>query len=441
MGTQAASMSSPCCLSILFVLLFVAAATCETLEGTHRTCLQGREHQVHYNVKMVNSSSGGPAIYDVDTFSGLKRIDCDADRIKIVWHDQIHSSAFWIKVKAFGAFLVGSSCPLPINETKKGFLLRRVTRSDLSGQAVIIYTVPASYDQIYEDADISYQPTGISCDSKSGLEASKRICVGVNTDDTCEKAARTLPIYANDVISLACTDCFVGLRADVFFALKIKGFVLQSLKAGFRQVGIQQRLQLDMHASKSWSAGVDRSVAIVPNFNLIDFKIGPVPFVVWFETPLHILADASLSTSASASAGLLANFSVGDYYVSWDPKNHWTHVKPAPATDLIPSVSGSADFAGSASLTLAPTFRLHANKLFTYELGLTPNLHFDVSGSASSREVCEATTYDVSLASHASLHLNIDWANVRYDKEWGPKTLWEKKGNVSQVCSQPDLRQ
>merc|ERR1711871_335516 len=145
------------------------------LEGAVTTCLQGREHRVSYNVVHTTSA----AVYDIDTFTALEKVECNVDQsaLKIVWHDEIHSTAFWAKVKTFGAFLTGSSCPLPISDQKKGFVLRRVTSSRLDGQALYISTVPAGYDEIYEDADIEHEPTGSNCGITTRSGADKRVCV------------------------------------------------------------------------------------------------------------------------------------------------------------------------------------------------------------------------------------------------------------------------
>jgi len=120
--------------------------------------------------------------------------------------------------------------------------------------------------------------------------------------------------------------------------------------------------------------------------------------------------------------------------VSWDPDSHWQHAMPTPQVTWTPSVSGSASFDGTAAFTFAPSISLHANQLFTYTVALTPNLHMEVQGDASTRQLCETTSYDVALTSEAELHLNIDWLHVHDDKTWGPKTIWATKGDLSQTC-------
>ena len=196
---------------------------------------------------------------------------------------------YYTAFKNVGAFLVGANsngCQLPTLQAKQGFLLRRVTGATMasgnsSTKLLTIQTVPAAYDEIYQDATIQYEPTSENCvsDSEQLMQkvqknVSTSVCIGINQGLDCGgTAAGPIPLYENDIISLVCSDCFVSLQAGIFFDLQIKGFKLVSLKAGFRQVGIQQKIQVDMAAKKSWSAGVDKELHLAPPTTLISFKI------------------------------------------------------------------------------------------------------------------------------------------------------------------------
>lgn len=414
------------------------------LEGSHLTCLGQREHKVSYNVTHAALKSGGPSIEDIDSMPDLKEVKCNVDEssLQIVFHDEIHSSTYYAKFKTFGAFLVGGDkhgCPLPLDQIQKGFLLRRVTGASLAGQFLTVNTVPAAYDEIYEDATIKYEPTNNDCsiseEHDADADADKRVCIGINQGPECGAAKGPITLYKNYFISLICKDCFVALRADVFFHLEIKGFKLEKLQAGFKQIDLQQNINLEMDAQKSWSTGVDKDIAVAPPTTLISFKIGSVPFVVWFEAPLHVTADASLQATATASAGIAANYSIGDYYVSWDSDNAWQHVKPSPQLAITPTVTGAAGFQGSATLSVVPSFTMHANKLFTYTLTLTPDVQMSVTGDAAKEQICEQGSYNAALSSQAELKLNIDWAKVHVDKQYGPTTIWSKQGTIAQHCA------
>ena len=110
------------------------------MAGQHDVCVAGRAHRVTYDVNHVTDSSGQPSIYDVDTFSALKSVECNVDEssLKIIWHDEIHSSAFYLKVKTFGAYLVGSSCPMPVKEVKKVCCISGFSRAAFRGLPAVV---------------------------------------------------------------------------------------------------------------------------------------------------------------------------------------------------------------------------------------------------------------------------------------------------------------
>lgn len=402
--------------------------------GTDSFCLSGRKHTMRYNTTL-RSDHG---IYELDSFHGLKDLNCDNDgsRLKIVFHDEIHSTALWVKFKTGNAYLTGGEkhgCPIEGDATK-GFLLRRVNAAKLDGQAVYVETSLAQYDEIYSDADITY---GSMAHPECAVGADKPVCVGVNTDASCQAAKAPLPVYSNADISLTCDNCFAGLGLDVVFDIKIKGFQLQSLQGGFQNISVNSALDLDMHATKAWSAGIDKDMTLPAggqSHPVVSFKIGPVPFIFWFEAKQHIKGDAQLQATADAKAGVAMQYAIGDAYISWDPDKKWQHHNPTPALNFHPSISGSAQFQGTAALHVTPSVGLHVNQLLSYTLTLDPGVNMQVQGDTTSKKICETVDYSVNLASEAELHLNIGWAHVHQDRQWGPTTIWQKQGTLSQAC-------
>lgn len=59
-----------------------------------------------------------------------------------------------------------------------------------------------------------------------------------------------------------------------------------------------------MQAEASWSAGIDKTYAVVPSSTFIDFAIGPIPFKVTFEVPLTIQANAMMHAIAEVEFGV-----------------------------------------------------------------------------------------------------------------------------------------
>lgn len=416
-------------------LLLVCSAVLARETGTHQFCAGGRLHSLAYDTQLAVDSD---SIVEVDSLSGLKDLQCDVDgsQLKIIFHDEIHSTALWAKIKLGNVYLTGGEehgCPLKVDQAK-GFLLRRVNTASLDGQAVNVQTSQAQYDEIYEDASIKYGSS--KSDECLAAQADKQICVGVNADPTCTQAAAPIPVYTNGLITLTCDNCFAGISLDVFFDIKIKGFQLNSIEGGFRNITAESQLDLNLLATKSWSAGIDKTLPIAGGENnpIVSFKLGSVPFIFWFEVNQQITGDATLQTTAQASAGVKAQYNIGDSYVSWDPDNHWQTHKPDPQLVLTPSVSGSASFSGQADFRLTPSLKLHVNQLFSYTLQINPGMNMNIQGDTSSKQICESVAYDVELTSQADLHLNINWANIHDDMTWGPKSIWAKNGTVSQVC-------
>ena len=63
----------------------------------------------------------------------------------------------------------------------------------------------AQYDEIYEDASITYGSSQNHPDCLGGDHGGdKPVCVGVNTDPTsaCNQAAKPLPVYSNGIVTL-----------------------------------------------------------------------------------------------------------------------------------------------------------------------------------------------------------------------------------------------
>lgn len=400
--------------------------------GQDSFCLGGRKHNLRYNTTL-RSDHG---IYEIDSFSGLKDLNCDNDgsRLKITFHDEVHSTALWLKFKTGNAFLTGGDkhgCPMA-SDPSKGFLLRRVNAAQLNGQQVIVSTSYAQYDEIYSDADISYG----SMVHADCIETDKPVCVGVNTDTTCKSAKAPLPVYSNSMITLTCDNCFAALAMDVVFDIKIHDFQLQSLQGGFKNISVNSALDIDMQATKSWSAGVDKDMTLAGGVSnpVVSFKIGPVPFIFWFEAKQHIKGDAQLQATAEAKAGVTMQYAIGDSYISWDPENKWQHHKPSPTLLFNHAISGSAQFQGTAGLSVIPSVALHVNQLYSYTLTLDPSVNMQIQGDTANKKICETVDYGVNLATESELHLNIGWAHVHQDRQWGPSVIWQNNGTLSNAC-------
>lgn len=266
----------------------------------------------------------------------------------------------------------------------------------------------------------------------------KKICIGVNAGTDCTAAKEPLSVYSNDHISISCDNCFAGFTTDVFVAFEMQEGFLQRLEGGFRETAVNAALDLKLQAQASWSAGVDKAIfhADDQGSPFLSFKVGPIPFMLWFEANAQMKADVSLLATAQANAGVLMKYDMGDNYVTWDHVNHWQHVQTSPNLTFTPTVSGSAQFHGHGDVSLIPSVSLHLDKVFTTSLTLTPVINLDVNGQAdikSGAKLCESVDYSVDLAAKAEMHIDMLFHLIHADKTF-TKDLWRKSGTLSKAC-------
>jgi hypothetical protein len=423
------------------VALLISAACVATasasglIKGVDQLCINGKEHLLEYNAKRGDESVH---IYNLDDIDHVSGVTCDIDgsKLGVEFTHAVYMLEYFAKWEFGKAYLVGGSkwgCPLN-GDPKTGLVLRYVNAASVHGShkhSLKVSTTAAQYDQIYESATIALNPTGQACELEK--DHSKDICLGLNTDD-CKTAAANIPIYSNKYLTIDCDDCFAAFDANVFFNLEIGDWELQKLAAGFRNITLTADVDLHIKATNQWSTGVDKVLPIVPKTPLITFRVGSVPFVVWFDIPVEVKADAMLLATAEAYAGVKAEWNVGDLYIQWDPTNHWTHVTPKPIATFTPTISGHADFHATADFSLVPTFELHAEQLFTYTVTVDPEFNLDIKGDTTTKQLCENAAYSASITTFAELKLNINLLNIHIDKKWGPEIVWSKQGQLSQAC-------
>ena len=286
----------------------------------------------------------------------LSGVTCDIDhtRIKLHFTSEVYSAEWLVKFHDLtDHYLIGGlkwDCPM-VDATRGGLIIRRVIGAGLSGNYITVTAAEAMYDEIYESADISFNTAGACSEDDAnalGKEVDKDVCVGWNSDCT-SGAKATIPLFSNKATTLACDDCFVDFHVDVFIDVSIRGFEVQNLSAGFRNMYANGSLALGAIAKANWNTGVDKTINLVPQTNLINFKVGPVPFLIYFDMPVQITTDVSFNTDADAKFGAALNLQLGDAYVNWTPDKHWSHTKPTPQMSFTPTLT--PDCPGSGPVT------------------------------------------------------------------------------------------
>lgn len=303
-----------------------------------------------------------------------------------------------------------------------GLILRRVIGAEYDHlDTLTVRTSLAKYDEIYETADIIFATDG-ACDADAvSSRKDKEVCAGFNTDcsDPANPAsAEALPLFKNSFLDIACTNCFAAFDADVFIEVHIRGFEVVNASAGLRNVVAKAATVVDAQAEARWSTAMDKTPDVLRKTNLIDFKIGPVPFLIWVEVPAHLMASLQFNAAAEASFGATMEWDFGDAYVSWDPQTHWRQTKPAPKLTFTPQLATSASLDLVAELTVAPTLEAHFDSILTYTMAVKPTITAEVKGSESGKNVCLTSSYNVDVTSTVDLDINIPWANIKKDRTW-----------------------
>lgn len=301
---------------------------------------------------------------------------------------------------------------------------RRVTAWNvIDATSVTLRLTPTRLDELLQNASITLEKVG-SC----GSNADATICVGYNTAN-CETASSSIPIYSNKYLSVTCSNCFVGWVADIFLALEIKLFHLETLSAGLRNMHVNGGLVFSANAQYSWSLAYDKTLPLVKPTTVVKFNIGPIPIDIWFEVPVELQLDMSFMASASAKLGATADWNIGDAFVSWASGSGWSKVTPHPQLSWTPVLSGAAQFDASATAALLPSLIAHFDNVFTFTVSLSPTLHMEVSGAAATKQICVKADADVKLVGTADLDVNLEWVHV-VEQHFGPWT-WYDSGDVT----------
>jgi len=114
----------------------------------------------------------------------------------------------------------------------------------------------------------------------------------LNADQSsCDSASGPITLYNSDIVSVTCSNCFIGFHADVFFNLEIRGFVLRSVSGGFKDVFLDGGIGLDMNAQvekpilsvdkELWKGGGE-------DHPILSFHIASIPFSIWFDSSISV---------------------------------------------------------------------------------------------------------------------------------------------------------
>lgn len=414
-----------------FLLLLIAATVMGTIVNSYID-EQGRQidhhvgsylvkdkmnsmYRVNYNVDML----GNNLIVNIDEVRGVRRVNCDLTNIELVvdFNSVPDAYNFYRSItNGPDRFITGGKYNCSEVQLDAMMLMRKVIDVEINGISVLLRTTQGSYEDLIKDGDMTIDRI------EAPSEHSKTVCFGVNVNEDCDKAKRPLPIFKNKYFDVACSNCFVGAKATVFFDLKISWFKLRRVAAGLKDIQLNAAFILDLAAEGSASAGTDKTYRLVDAGLIVQFWIGPIPVTIWYEIPLRITANAMIQASATATAGAEANWRFGDAYLQWDEDNGWRVVKPHPTFSWKPTIKGQATLNAEASLSVQPSFIVHVMRLIETGIQVAPTIMATAKGDTDKKELCLDLSYQVTSEYHAAISINLPIIHL-WEYKWGPTRI------------------
>lgn len=398
-----------------------------TFVGTESKCVGGRRHTLTYNA----TYTAGAQFIDMDGDLGkdLKDVTCDLDGTRLLMTFKSYTKKLWWDDKfsrLVDHYLVGGTkwCA-SLNATKGGDpsnILRRIHKPNLIGphdfdDKLLVSTSNAKYSEVFKEADIKY---GSASDPSCLASPDVQICIGVNADCASGQAYQPIPLLTTPEGStvdaaLTCTDCWAAIEGEIFFEFQIKGWKLQKLGAGIRNMALEASAVLNARANKDGYLSVNKVVDIVNHGTLVDFRVGVVPFILFYDVPFEIDAEIDFSGNAELTLGAGYKLGLGDLDVTWNPNDHWKLGRPGLSHEFTPQLVTSYNLDIQSHVTLSPKFALHFDGIFDYTIQANPTLSASVEGDDTTKQVCLDTNFNMDVTSTCELSIDIDLLNIHRD--------------------------
>lgn len=374
-------------------------------------------YRVTYDVHML----GADLITNLDSRNDIVTVGCDLNNIELTINfrreDQAKQFANSMNTKKINRFVTSTKWSCNATDPHSHMLMRRVISATVTRTVVTLQTVQGFYEESIKDGVVTLQE-----EEEDGYH--KDFCLGANTND-CNTASSELPIYSNKFMDITCKNCFVGAKATIVLELSIGWFKVKKLAAGLKKINVNAGLVLGFNAHYEWSTGYTREFHILKEKYIVNFYIGPIPIVISYEIPVTINAEASINAQLNIEAGATANWNIGDAYVSWTPEEHWKLVRSKPTYTWNPVLSVSGGFKAAAGLSITPSFILHFLRIVDMYVRATPQLNLEAEGDIQKKEACVDVTAQAIAEAGARVHINIPIINIRYEKSFGPVTLFK----------------
>jgi hypothetical protein len=421
-------------LAAIALAVSAAPAPADLLFGSESRCVGGRRHTIAYNA----TYTAGAQFIDMDGDLGkdLTEVACDLDGTRLLLTFKNYAKKLWWDGKfshLADHYLVGGDkwCATP-NATrvsappsKRGAILRRIHTPKFFGphdfdNQLMVSTSIAQYSEVFKEADVRYGSVDDPQCKAQLASPNVEICLGVNADCQSGQADQpitllTTPDGSSVDADITCTDCWAAIEGEIFFEFQIKGWRLQKLGAGIRNMALEASAVLTAGASKQAYLTATKVVHAAQHAPLVDFRVGVVPFILFYDIPFEINAELDFSGDAELTFGAGYKLGLGDLDVTWNPTDHWKFGVPKLTHDFTPKLAMTYNLDVQSHVTLLPKFELHFDGIFDYTISANPTLAASIEGNDATKQICLDTSFDMDVVSAGELHIDIDILSIHRD--------------------------
>lgn len=268
----------------------------------------------------------------------------------------------------------------------------------------------------------------------------KQLCYGVNQNSDCSGAKASIPITGHE--GLECADCYVAVKADIFYNLNYSATHLNSVQVGMQDIHLVGSASLHQHLSDAVTplkgshtfAGSDQSITIIDK--LVGCPVC-VKVKVQVAVPTTLDYELDLSGKADITVGGKIDAHLSDRWAKYDSTSGWSypnHTRTITADPILDIGSVQAD--AKLNLGLRTSLQVNIDDIVWYHLNLSPDLPLSASASGgifpiSKAKFCVKGDAKMDIGHEA----NLDWnLAVWHAKEhWGPAQdyEWSKSGIIN----------
>jgi hypothetical protein len=401
------------------------------LEGSSDLCIHGRPHRVTYRANVT-----GQTFVVLDNITSITGLQCNLDstRLLLTFTDATSAGEFAAELEEGSYVSAGTRLDcwgVPV--------LRLVLSAQASGNTVQINTDLGMYSQIFQDADITVGPAP---ESAACLGDTWHVCIPINANNQCSGASGPLTLYQNELLSVTCSNCWLGLEFDVLFNIQMASWALEQFSAGFQNIAANGALVVDFDAAAHWSTGVDKTFQLVPETTVLSVWIGPVPLTINIQVPVDVILNAHFDAKATATIGATADLSIGDASVEWKWDKGWSHQSPSPQltwTEVLQEPE--AHFQAGATVGFAPSWTMSVDGFWSVTMAMDPQLVIAAQGQSNvtSGSVCASVTDSVDVTIASEIDISVPWISLKWDFSYGPEDIYSSgTQTVGQECVATD---